>query len=730
MARPGPMSKCPFFHHLESDKNTPPGKMDLRMLNQVKHFQHFSYADAFNSLDLKTLKSELATLMTTSQDWWPADYGNYGPFMVRLAWHAAGTYRVGDGRGGANGGPMRFYPLSTWPDNGNLDKARRLLYPLKQKYGKKISWGDLMILAGNVAMENMGFETFGFAGGREDIWETESDVYWGPETEMLVNERYENKAQRESLQHPLGAVQMGLIYVNPEGPDGNPDPMLSAQDIRINFGRMAMNDEETVALIAGGHTFGKAHGAAPPGDNVAEDPINAPIEFQGLGYTNNYQTGKGKDTITSGLEGAWTSKPTQWDNGYFENLFKYEWELVKGPGGAQQWSPKNYGDADVPDAHVKGVFHKPIMFTTDLALRFDPAYEKISRRFLENPEEFRLAFAKAWYKLTHRDMGPVTRCLGPEVAKEQLWQDPTPAPSKAPLINDAEIAELKKALLDSLTITELVELAWCSAGTFRKTDFRGGANGARIFLEPQISWESNDKLNLLTSKKIFTTIQEKFNSSHESNVSLADLIVLGGMAAVEKAANEAFISISIDFTPGRTDATQENTDVVSFNYLERQQDGFRNYGLPSKHALLDKAHQLSLSAPEMAVLVAGLRSLGVGQNGILTKRPGVLSNDFFVNLVDMATEWVKTDKPGIYEGKSRADGSTMWTATENDLIFGSHPELRAIAEYYAQADSAVDFQNDFAKTFCKVMNLDRDLCNYMKKYTFGSVKSKANVGCC
>ncbi|HEY1428566.1 MAG TPA: catalase/peroxidase HPI [Candidatus Tumulicola sp.] len=673
----------------------------------------FDYAREFNSLDLNALKSDLRATMTTVQEWWPPDYGHYGPLFIRMAWHSAGTYRIHDGRGGAGGGEQRFAPLNSWPDNANLDKARLLLWPLKQKYGRKISWADLMVLAGNVALESMGFKTFGFAGGRIDAWEPDENIYWGPEEEWLGGDkRYSGDRQ---LEEPLAAVQMGLIYVNPEGPDGKPDPIASAHDIRETFGRMAMNHEETVALIAGGHTFGKAHGAADPGQYVGFAPAGAGIEEQNLGWKNSYGRGNADATITSGLEGAWTSTPTKWDNGFFANLFENEWELSKSPAGGYQWTPKDGAAANtVPDAHDASKKHSPIMFTTDLALKIDPVFEPISRRFYENPQEFADAFAKAWYKLTHRDMGPVSRYLGPEVpAEEQIWQDPIPA-SNGPTIDAQGIADLKKRILDSgLTVSQLVTTAWASASTFRGTDKRGGANGARIRLEPQKSWAVNQPAELAKVLETVEKVRTDFNATGKT-VSLADIIVLGGAAAIEKAAKDAGTDITVNFSPGRTDATQENTDVESFAVLEPRSDGFRN-ALSSSHAhspeqrLLNRAQLLTLSAPEMTALLGGLRVLGTNaggsQNGMLTKRPGVLTNDFFVNLLDLTTKWQPAGTDYTYEGRDRKTGDVRWTATNNDLIFGSNSQLRAIAEVYAiESDH---FVRDFVAAWEKVMNLDR-----------------------
>lgn len=675
----------------------------------------FDYAEAFAQLDLEALKADLIAAMTTSQDWWPADYGHYGPFFIRMAWHSAGTYRVSDGRGGAYGGMQRFAPLNSWPDNTNLDKAQRLLWPIKQKYGNHISWGDLMVLAGTVAMDSMGFKTAGFAGGRVDSWEPE-EVYWGPEGEWLADERY---AGERELKDGLGAVQMGLIYVNPEGPNGNPDPLAAAQDIRETFGRMAMNDEETVALIAGGHTFGKAHGAAGPQGNVGVEPEGASIEEQGLGWKNSYGTGKGADTITSGLEGAWTMNPAAWTHNYLENLYAYDWEQTRSPAGAIQWIPKGGAASNlVPDAHDPSKRHAPIMFTTDLALKEDPAYREITSRWLENPEEFADAFARAWFKLTHRDMGPSTRYLGSLVPTDELvWQDPVPAADYAE-INDRDIAKLKSAVLASdLTTAELVRTAWASASTYRGTDFRGGANGARLRLAPQKDWEANSPAEVEKVIGVLEGIQAEFNEgSRRRKVSLAALIVLAGSAAVEQAAEEAGHSVEVAFTPGRTDATQDHTDVNSFAVLEPDYDAFRNYfaegtRLSPARALIEKADRLTLTVPEMTVLLGGMRSLdanvGGAAHGVFTDRAGRLTNDFFVNLLDMSTVWAKADQEGVYEGRDRDTGEMKWTATPVDLIFGSNTELRAIAEVYAMAGSEQRFVEDFAAAWTKVMNLDR-----------------------
>jgi catalase-peroxidase len=677
----------------------------------------FNYAAAFAALDLAEVKADIEAIMTESQDWWPADYGHYGPFFIRMAWHSAGTYRTLDGRGGAAGGQMRFDPLNSWPDNANLDKARRLLWPVKQKYGRSLSWADLMVLTGNVALESMGFETFGFAGGREDDWEADL-VYWGPESEFLADERY--KGDRE-LEKPLAAVQMGLIYVNPEGPNGNPDPVLAAHDIRETFGRMGMDDEETVALIAGGHTFGKNHGAHSPADCVGKEPAAAAIEEQGFGWTNKCGKGNAEDTVTSGLEGAWTTTPAQWSMNYLANLFAFEWVKTKSPAGATQWIPKNPAAANlVPDAHDPSKRHAPVMLTTDLSLRFDPAYEKISRRFLANPEEFEDAFARAWFKLTHRDMGPRARYVGSEIPEEVLtWQDPVPAVDHE-LVDDADIASLKAEILDSgLTIPQLVRTAWASASSFRGSDMRGGANGARIALAPQKDWDVNDPKELSKVLARLEKVQKDFNRSQGGNkrVSLADLIVLGGAAAVEAAAKNAGHDIEVPFIPGRTDATQEQTDVMSFAVLRPSADGFRNYfgeGASRSPAdmLVDKANLLTLTVPEMTVLVGGMRALdansGGAGHGVFTDRPGTLSNDFFVNLLDMSTKWTKSDSAaGIYEGVDRATGESRWTATPVDLIFGSHAELRAVAEVYAENGGEAKFVSDFVHAWTKVMTLDR-----------------------
>ena len=676
--------------------------------------EDFNYAEAFNTLDLDEVKQDIEDVLTTSQDWWPADYGHYGPFIIRMAWHSAGTYRISDGRGGAGAGQQRFAPLNSWPDNGNLDKARRLLWPVKQKYGQRLSWADLMILAGNVALESMGFETFGFAGGREDVWEPDEDVYWGPETTWLGDERYSGERQ---LEDPFGAVQMGLIYVNPEGPNGNPDPLAAAVDIRETFHRMAMNDEETVALIAGGHTFGKTHGAADPDQHVGPEPEGAPIEAQGLGWSNSFGSGKGADTITSGIEIVWSETPTRWSNRFLENLFGHEWELTKSPAGAHQWQPKNGAAAGtVPGPIDASDTRSPMMLTTDLSLRFDPVYGPISRRFLENPDELADAFARAWFKLTHRDMGPIARYLGPEVPSETLlWQDPVPEVTHE-LIGAQDIAHLKGQILESgLSVSQLVSTAWASASTFRGSDKRGGANGARIRLEPQSGWEVNEPAELATVLRTLEGIQEGFNSSGKY-VSLADLIVLGGSAAVELAAKRAGHDVEIRFTPGRTDASQEQTDVESFAALEPRADGFRNYlreghRLPAEYLLLDRANLLTLSGPEMTVLVGGLRVLGANYKqsplGMLTSTPGSLTNDFFVNLLNLGTAWTASENAETFEGRDVATGEVRWTGSRVDLVFGSNSELRALAEVYASDDAREKFVHDFAAAWVKVMNLDR-----------------------
>ncbi|KOV52652.1 hydroperoxidase [Streptomyces sp. AS58] len=672
----------------------------------------FDYAEAFKNLDLAAVKADIAEVLTTSQDWWPADFGNYGPLMIRMAWHSAGTYRISDGRGGAGAGQQRFAPLNSWPDNGNLDKARRLLWPVKKKYGQSISWADLMILTGNVALEQMGFETFGFAGGRADVWEAEEDVYWGPETTWLDDRRY--SGDRE-LENPLGAVQMGLIYVNPEGPNGNPDPIAAARDIRETFRRMAMNDEETVALIAGGHTFGKTHGAGPA-DRVGADPEAATMEEQGLGWRSTHGTGKGGDAITSGLEVTWTTTPTRWSNNFFENLFGHEWELSESPAGAKQWVAKD-AEAVIPDAHDASKKHLPTMLTTDLSLRLDPIYGPISRRFYENPEEFADAFARAWYKLTHRDLGPKSLYLGPEVPQETLiWQDPLPEAQGEP-VDAADVAALKTKLLASgLTVSQLVSTAWASASTFRGSDKRGGANGARIRLEPQRGWEVNDPEQLAQVLRVLEGIQQEFNTGAKK-ISLADLIVLGGAAAIEQAAADGGFDVEVPFAPGRVDATEEHTDAESFAALEPAWDGFRNHvgkgtRLPAEYLLLDRANLLTLSAPEMTVLVGGLRVLGAnaGQSahGVLTEKPGTLTNDFFVNLLDMGTTWKATSEDQhTFEGRDAATGAQKWTGTRADLVFGSNSELRALAEVYASDDAKEKFVTDFVAAWAKVMDLDR-----------------------
>jgi catalase-peroxidase len=700
-----------------------PNQLKLNILRQHSSMSNpmdpdFNYAKEFASLDLAEVKKDIIDVLTTSQDWWPADYGHYGPFMIRMAWHSAGTYRIGDGRGGAGSGTLRFAPLNSWPDNTNLDKARLLLWPVKQKYGRKLSWADLMILTGNCALESMDFKTFGFAGGREDVWEPEEDVYWGSEQKWLADQRYTGDRELES---PLAAVQMGLIYVNPEGPNGNPDPLAAARDIRETFGRMAMNDEETVALIAGGHTFGKSHGAADPNAYVGREPAAASIEEQGMGWKNSFGSGKGGDTITSGLEGAWTTTPTTWSNNYFENLFGHEWELTKSPAGAQQWRPKGGAAADaVPDAHDPAKRHAPMMLTTDLALRIDPAYEKISRRFYENPDQFADAFARAWFKLTHRDMGPRARYIGSEVPAEVLiWQDPVPAVDH-PLVGDAEVAELKSMIAASgLSVSQLVATAWASASTFRGSDKRGGANGARLRLSPQKYWAANDPAQLSSVLDALESIHNTFNSSRTDGkrISMADLIVLGGGVGVEQAAAAAGQSVTVPFTPGRTDASQEHTDVESFAVLEPVADGFRNYAkghlsINAEELLIDKAQLLTLTAPEMTALVGGMRALnantGGASHGVLTSRPGALTNDFFVNLLDVRTTWTPTSAHNdVFVGKDIVSGEERWTGTRVDLIFGSNSELRAIAEVYACSDSHAKFVHDFVAAWTKVMNLDR-----------------------
>jgi catalase-peroxidase len=722
-------SQCPVAHgprKFQTNADWWPNQLDLRVLHQHSPLsdpmgKEFNYAEEFKTLDLDAVIKDLHALMTDSQDWWPADFGHYGPLFIRMAWHSAGTYRIGDGRGGAGSGTQRFAPLNSWPDNVNLDKARRLLWPIKQKYGRKISWADLMILAGNVALESMGFKTFGFGGGREDVWEPEDDIYWGPEGKWLADERYSGD---RDLANPLGAVQMGLIYVNPEGPNGTPDPIAAARDIRETFGRMAMNDEETVALIAGGHTFGKTHGAAVPNQYVGPEPEGADVEEQGLGWKSNFGTGKGGDTIGSGLEVIWTRTPTKWSNNFFANLFGYEWELTKSPAGAHQWKPKNNGGAGtVPDAHDSSRHHAPSMLTTDLALRFDPAYEKISRRFYDHPQEFAEAFAKAWYKLTHRDMGPLSRYLGPLVPAEPLlWQDPVPVVDHE-LIAEKDLAALKaKILASGLSISQLVTTAWASASTFRGSDKRGGANGARIRLAPQKDWEVNQPAVLAKVFEKLEAIQKEFNSSQSNGnkgkkVSLADLIVLAGNAAVEEAAKRAGYDVQVPFSPGRTDAAQEQTDAHSFAVLEPAADAFRNYRRkgeqrPAGELLLDRAQLLTLTAPEVTVLIGGMRALNANfeqsKHGVFTKRPETLTNDFFVNLLDMNTQWQRSSTAeGVYEGRDRATGELKWTATRVDLIFGSNSQFRAIAEVYACNDSKEKFVQDFVTTWNKVMNLDR-----------------------
>jgi len=727
-------AKCPVMHGsvrplkggVRMNTDWWPNQLNLKMLHahspQANPMgEEFNYAEEFKTLDLDAVIKDLRALMTTSQDWWPADYGHYGPFFIRMAWHSAGTYRIADGRGGAGSGAQRFAPLNSWPDNVSLDKARRLIWPIKQKYGRKISWADLMILTGNVALESMGFKTYGFAGGRVDVWEPE-EIYWGPEDAWLGDKRYSGDRQ---LENPLGAVQMGLIYVNPEGPNSNPDPVAAARDIRETFARMAMNDEETVALIAGGHTFGKAHGAADPGKYVGPEPEGASIEEQGFGWNNSFGIGKGVDTISSGLEGAWTTNPVKWDNSYFENLFKYEWELTKSPAGAHQWTPKGAaGAGTVPDAHDPSKKHAPMMFTTDLSLRIDPSYATISKRFLDHPEEFADAFAKAWFKLTHRDMGPLSRYLGPLVPTEPLiWQDPVPTVDHE-LIAEQDIADLKaKILASGLSVSQLVTTAWASAATFRGGDKRGGANGARIRLMPQKDWEVNQPAELAKVLQALEAIQKDFNGAQssgmpgEKTVSMADLIVLGGSAAVEEAAKKAGLDVKVPFSPGRTDASQDQTDVFSFAALEPLADGFRNYvrkGHEGSAAelLVDRANLLTLTAPEMTVLIGGLRALNVnlGQSelGVFTKRQGTLTNDFFVNLLDMNTKWQKSaSSEGVLEGLDRATGAPKWTGTVVDLVFGSNSQLRALAEVYACGDSQPAFVRDFVAAWSKVMNLDR-----------------------
>lgn len=724
-------SKCPFTGGAirqtagggTKNRDWWPNQLNLNILRQHSSLsnpmgEEFDYAEEFKSLDLQAVKKDLTELMTSSQDWWPADYGHYGPFMIRMAWHSAGTYRIADGRGGGGSGSQRFAPLNSWPDNANLDKARLLLWPIKQKYGRKLSWADLMILAGNVALESMGFKTFGFAGGREDVWEPEEDIYWGSEGEWLGDNRY--TGDRE-LENPLGAVQMGLIYVNPEGPNGNPDPLAAAKDIRETFGRMAMNDYETVALIAGGHTFGKCHGAGDPGKYVGPEPAAASIEDQSMGWRNSLGSGNAEHTITSGLEGAWTTTPAQWSHDYFKHLFEYEWELSKSPAGAHQWRPKGgAGEGLIPDAHDPAKKHAPFMLTTDLSMRFDPAYEKISRRFYENPDEFADAFAKAWYKLTHRDMGPINRYLGPEVPKEvMIWQDPIPEVNHE-LVDKSDVAALKSKILNSgLSVSELVSTAWASASTFRGSDLRGGANGARIRLAPQKDWEVNNPAQLTKVLNVLEAVQKDFNDSQSGGkrVSLADVIVLGGCVAIEKAAKDAGHEVDVPFTPGRMDASVEQTDVESFEALEPAADGFRNYYKPKHSAsaeemLVDKAQLLRLTAPEMTALLGGMRVLNTNYDhsahGVFTSRPGVLSNDFFKNVLDLSTSWRATsDAQNEFEGRDRKTGQLKWTGTRADLIFGSNSELRSYAEVYACSDSEEKFVNDFVAAWNKVMNADR-----------------------
>tara|TARA_B110000438_G_scaffold295038_1_gene337419 strand:- start:2448 stop:4688 length:2241 start_codon:yes stop_codon:yes gene_type:complete len=723
--------KCPFMAGTikasagdqPTNRDWWPNQLKLNILRQHSSLsnpmdQSFNYAKEFKSLNLEAVKKDIFDLMTTSQDWWPADYGHYGPFFIRMAWHSAGTYRIADGRGGAGSGTQRFAPLNSWPDNGNLDKARLLLWPIKQKYGRKLSWADLMIFAGDCALESMGFEIFGFAGGREDVWEAEEDIYWGSEKEWLADDRYEGDRE---LENPLGAVQMGLIYVNPEGPNGNPDPIAAARDIRETFGRMAMNDEETVALIAGGHTFGKTHGAADPDKYVGREPEASSIEEQSLGWKNTYKSGKGPDTITSGLEGAWTTTPTKWSNNYFENLFGYEWELTKSPAGAHQWIPKSgEGVNSVPDAHDSDKRHAPIMLTTDISMREDPIYNKISKHFYENPDQFADQFARAWFKLTHRDMGPRKRYLGPFVPDEVLiWQDPIPSITHE-LVNDDDVSNLKNEILSSgLTISQLVSTAWASASSFRGSDKRGGANGARINLEPQNKWEVNNPNELSIVLKTLKEIQEKFNSSQSGNkqISLADLIVLSGSAAIEKAVKNSGKNLSVPFVPGRADTTQDMTDIESFSVLEPNADGFRNYmkskfAISAEEMLVDKAQLLTLTAPEMTVLIGGLRVLDINSDksnyGVFTKNKEMLSNDFFINLLDMGITWEATsDDQDIFEGSDRKTNQIKWTGTRVDLIFGSNSELRSLAEVYGSKDSEELFLNDFISAWTKVMNLDR-----------------------
>ncbi len=719
-------SKCPVQHtvgRMRTNEDWWPNQLDLRVLHKHSPLsnpmgKNFNYAEEFKTVDLDALKRDIFEVMTTSQEWWPADYGHYGPLLIRMAWHAAGTYRIADGRGGAGTGAQRFAPLNSWPDNANLDKARRLLWPVKQKYGRKISWGDLMVYAGNCALESMGFKTFGFGGGREDIWEPDDDIFWGPEDTWLGDERYSGDRDLES---PLGAVQMGLIYVNPEGPNGNPDPIAAAKDIRETFRRMAMNDEETVALIAGGHTFGKTHGASPQHPYVGPEPEGASIEEQGLGWRSTFGTGKGDDAFTSGLEGAWTSDPVKWDNGFFNNLFNYDWELTTSPGGANQWTPKDSSaQCTVPDAHDPARRHAPVMLTTDIALKVDPIYAPIAKRFHEHPDELADAFAKAWFKLTHRDMGPISRYLGPLVPSEpQLFQDPIPEVDHE-LIREEDIAVLKdKILASGLPIAQLVSTAWASAATFRGTDKRGGANGARVRLAPQKDWEVNNPAELADVLQTLKRIQEDFNSSQSGGkrASLADLIVLGGCAAVEQAGKNAGYDVAVPFAPGRTDALQDQTDVESFTVLEPAADGFRNYlrageKLPAEHLLVERANLLTLTAPETTVLIGGLRALnanfGHTKLGVFTDRPETLTNDFFVNLLDMRTEWkTSASSEGVFEGRDRATGEVKWTGTAADLVLGSNSQFRAISEVYACDDSKEKFVRDFVAAWDKVMNLDR-----------------------
>ncbi len=715
-------SKCPFHSRPASgptNRDWWPNQLRLELLNQHSTKSNplgteFSYQEEFSKLDYEALKNDLRALMTDSQEWWPADFGHYGPQFIRMAWHSAGTYRIGDGRGGAGRGQQRFAPLNSWPDNVNIDKSRRLLWPIKQKYGQKISWADLFILAGNVALESMGFETFGFGGGREDTWEPDQDVYWGSENSWLGNSRYSG---HRDLENPLAAVQMGLIYVNPEGPDGNPDPVEAAKDIRETFARMAMNDEETVALIAGGHTFGKCHGAGDA-DHLGDDPEMADLEAQGLGWMSSFKSGKGGDTITSGLEVTWTTTPAQWSNNYFENLFGYEWELTKSPAGAYQWEAKG-AEAIIPDAHDSGKMHVPTMLTTDLSLRFDPAYEKISRNFLENPQAFADAFARAWFKLTHRDLGPRSRYLGPEVPSEELvWQDSLPK-HEGEVVNADQVQKLKEMIAGSgLSVSELVGTAWAACATFRGSDKRGGANGARIRLAPQNGWEVNQPEQLGKVLSVLESVRTEFNlGSQDAKVSLADVIVLAGNVGVEMAASKAGISATVPFTPGRTDATQEQTDVESFAVLEPRADGFRNFkgsevSVPAEHLLVDQAQLLTLTAPELTVLMGGLRAININVNGanhgVLTTRPGALTNDFFVNLLDMSVEWTPTsDAKEVFEGKDRTTGEHKWTGTRADLVFGSNSVLRALAEVYASGDGHKKFVADFVAAWTKVTNLDR-----------------------